>query len=60
MAFKIKYDNFCNWLNLVNYWIKLGREMLSVNKKNCHMTQRINIGLKIMKICSINKTRLIE
>ena len=34
--------------------------MLSVNGKNCHVTQRIGVGLKTIKRCSINRTWLIE
>ena len=34
--------------------------MLSVNRKNYHLIQRIGIGLKIVEKCSIDRTRLIE
>ena len=34
--------------------------MLSVNRRNCYVIQRISVGLKIVKRCSIHRTRLIE
>ena len=34
--------------------------MLSVNARNCHVTRRIGVGLRIVERCSINRTRLIE
>ena len=34
--------------------------MLNVNRKNCYVTQRIGVGLKMMERCSIDKTCLIE
>ena len=34
--------------------------MLSINEKNCHVTQKIGIVLRTVERCSINKTRLIE
>ena len=34
--------------------------MLSMNRKNCHMTQRIGIRLKIVEKYSISRTWLIK
>ena len=34
--------------------------MLSVNGRNCHVTQKIGIGLRIIERCSIDRTWLIE
>ena len=34
--------------------------MLSVNGKNCYVTRRIGVGLKMVERCSIDRTRLIE
>ena len=34
--------------------------MLSVNGRNCHVTRRIGVGLKMVERCSIDRTRLIE
>ena len=34
--------------------------ILSINRKNYYITQRIAIRLKIVKMCSINKTWFIE
>ena len=34
--------------------------MFSVNRKNCHVTQRIGVGLRMVERCLIDRTRLIE
>ena len=34
--------------------------MLSVNGRNCYVTRKIGIGLKMVEKCSIDRTRLIE
>ena len=34
--------------------------MLSVNGRNCHVTRRIGVRLRMVKRCSIDRTQLIE
>ena len=34
--------------------------MVSINWKNCYITQKIDVGLKKVKRCSIDKIQLIE
>lgn len=34
--------------------------MLSVNQKNCHLTQRFGVGLTKVERCLIDKTQSIE
>ena len=34
--------------------------MLNVNEKNCYLTQKIDIELKMVERCSIDRTWLIE
>ena len=34
--------------------------MLSVNRRNCHVTQKIGVRLRTVERCSIDRTRLIE